>query len=174
MQPTDLQTPRLKLVPQTRAELWAMIEAMSPADKAQLSADWLALFQTSSAADPWVHGFRLVHKDSGIVVGTCSFKGPPTDGMVEIAYGVDPDEQSKGYATEAAEALVAYASGFSEVRIVRAHTLPGSSASQRVLRKCGFRHVGELVDPDDGLVWRFEKAVGADARPLDVGPASNA
>ena len=137
-----------------------MIEAMSPADKAQLSADWLALFQASSAADPWVHGFRLVHQDSGIVVGTCSFKGPPADGVVEIAYGVDLDQQGQGYATEAAQALVTYACGSAEVRVVRAHTLPESNASQRVLGKCGFRHVGEFIDPDDGLVWRFEKAAG--------------
>jgi RimJ/RimL family protein N-acetyltransferase len=34
--------------------------------------------------------------------------------------------------------------------------LPGSRASQRVLVKAGFRHVGEAIDPDDGLVWRFE------------------
>jgi len=26
-----------------------------------------------------------------------------------------------------------------------------------VLEKCGFTHVGEVVDPEDGLVWRFEK-----------------
>jgi hypothetical protein len=25
------------------------------------------------------------------------------------------------------------------------------------LAKCGFEHVGEVVDPEDGLVWKFEK-----------------
>lgn len=149
-----------------------MIEGMSPVEKAQLSAVWLALLQTSSGADPWVHGFRLVHRDSDSVVGTCGFKGPPTDGVVEIAYGVDPDQQNKGYATEAAQALVAYATGFGDVRVIRAHTLPGSKASQRVLGKCGFRHVGEVIDPDDGLVWRFERTVEADVRPVDAGHAS--
>jgi len=57
------------------------------------------------------------------------------------------------------------------VRVIRAHTLPGSKASQRVLEKCGFRHVGEVIDPDDGVVWRFEKAVD-DVRPVDAGHAS--
>lgn len=172
MSATGLQTPRLRLVAQTRDDLWAAIEALSPVEKAQLSAVWLALFHKSSDADPWVHGFRLVHRDSDSVVGTCSFKGPPTDGVVEIAYGVDPDQQNKGYATEAAQALVAYASGFGEVRVIRAHTLPGSKASQRVLMKSGFRHVGEVIDPDDGLVWRFEIAVEADVRPVDTDHAS--
>ena len=135
-----------------------MIEAMSPAEKAQLSADWLARFEASTATDPWVHGFHLVHRDSRMHVGTCSFKGPPADGVVEIAYGVTPDQRSKGYATEAARALVAYAFGFGEVRVVRAHTLPDGSASKRVLAKCGFVHVGDVVDPEDGLVCRFERA----------------
>jgi RimJ/RimL family protein N-acetyltransferase len=160
----DLHTPNLRLVPQTREEIRALIEAMSPSDKAQLSADWLARFHASAAMDPWVHGFRLVHRDGGFV-GTCSFKGPPTDGMVEIAYGVASGEQGKGYATEAARALVAYAFTFRDVRVIRAHTLPEAGASRRVLAKCGFRHVGEVIDPEDGLVWRFEKAVGDEVLP---------
>ena len=106
-----------------------------------------------------MHGFHVVHRDTGLVVGTCGFKGPPADGVVEIAYGVAPDHQGKGYATEAARALVAYALGSGDVRIVRAHTLPKSNASKRVLSKCGFRHVGEVIDPEDGLVWRFEKEI---------------
>ena len=139
-----------------------MIEAMTASEKAQLSADWLALHTASTTTNPWVHGFRLVHRASGRAVGGCSFKGPPVNGIVEIAYGVAPDQESKGYATEAARALTAYALSFDGVCVVRAHTLPGASASIRVLAKCGFRHVGEAMDPDDGLVWRFEKAVGDD------------
>lgn len=134
-----------------------MIEGMTTDVKAQVSADWLARFHASTTTDPFVHGFRMVHRDSGFVVGTCSFKGPPAEGIVEIAYGVAPEEQGKGYATEAARALVAYAFTFREVRVVRAHTLPESNASTRVLAKCGFRQTGEVVDPEDGLVWRFEK-----------------
>src|SRR5205085_4024880 len=84
----------------------------------------------------------------------CAFKGPPgADGAVEIAYGVAPEHQGKGYATEAAEALVNYAFGSGQVRVVRAHTLPEPNASTRVLTKCGFRRVGEVIDPEDGLMW---------------------
>jgi hypothetical protein len=46
---------------------------------------------------------------------------------------------------------------FSKVRRVCAHTLPEENASTGVLTKCGFRKTGELMDPDDGLVWRREK-----------------
>ena len=153
-----MQTKNLKLVPQTLEEVHATIEAMTPAEKAELSADWLALLHASKLADPWTHGFSLVLRDSDTVVGKAGFKGPPAaDGVVEIAYGLSPDYQGKGYATEAAEALTAYAFSSGKVRVVRAHTLPESNASGRVLTKCGFRRVGEVIDPEDGLVWRWEK-----------------
>jgi RimJ/RimL family protein N-acetyltransferase len=76
---------------------------------------------------------------------------------VEIAYGIAPEHQGKGYATEAAAALTDYAFRQREVRAVRAHTLPENNASTRVLTKCGFRRVGEVIEPEDGLVWRWEK-----------------
>ncbi|MCM3881535.1 MAG: GNAT family N-acetyltransferase [Vicinamibacterales bacterium] len=153
----NLQTKSLTLALQTLEEVRAMIAAMDPSTRKELSADWLARLEKVTAADPWVLGFSLRHRQSGVSVGTCGFKGPPsTDGGVEIAYGIAPEHQGKGYATEAAQALVTYAFTFDEVRVVRAHTLPGSDASKRVLAKCGFRHVGEVIDPEDGLVWRFE------------------
>jgi ribosomal-protein-alanine N-acetyltransferase len=43
------------------------------------------------------------------------------------------------------------------VRLVRAHTLPEPNASTRVLQKCGFVHVGEVMDPEDGRVWRWQR-----------------
>jgi ribosomal-protein-alanine N-acetyltransferase len=99
-----------------------------------------------------------VHRATDVVVGTCGFKGPPdSDGMVEIAYGVAPEHQSKGYATEAAEALVAFAIASGQVSVVRAHTFAEANASTRVLAKCGFTPAGPVVDPEDGRVWRWER-----------------
>ena len=156
-----MQTQNLELVTREPQEVLAWVEAMSPAEKAQISPDWLARLRTSPAADPWTCGFALVHRASGARVGTCGYKGPPgPDGVVEIAYGVDPEYQGRGYATEAAKALVAYAllpAGDSTcVRVVRAHALPENGASARVLAKCGFERVGEVMEPEDGLVWRWE------------------
>ena len=158
MSATPIQTRSLKLVPLTLEEVRAWVDAMDPSEKAELSADWLARLHASTSADPWTHGFSLVLRDSDIVVGKSGFKGPPTaDGTVEIAYGVVPDHQGKGYATESAQALVAFAFSSGRVRVVRAHTRPERNASTRVLAKCGFRHIGEVIDPEDGLVWRWEK-----------------
>jgi len=147
--------PGLKLVPRTREEVRANIQAMDADTRAQISADWWAKFEKSAVQDPWVHGFSLL-LDDGTNVGIGGFKGPPVNGMVEIAYGVLPEHQGKGHATSAARAMVDYAFQFTEVSLVIAHTLPQGIASQRVLKKAGFRHTGEVVDPDDGLVWRFE------------------
>ena len=158
MSATHMQTKSLKLVLQTIEEARAEVEAMSPADRAHVSADWLARLGALTSADPWTLGFSLVHRDSEMVVGSIGFKGPPTaDGVVEISYGVNPDHQGKGYATEAAQALTAYAFSSGKVRVVRAHTRPEPNASTRVLVKCGFRRIGEVIDPEDGLVWRWEK-----------------
>jgi RimJ/RimL family protein N-acetyltransferase len=147
----------LKLVPRTRDEVRANLDAMDAATRAMISADWWVKFERSAFEDPWVHGFHLLLAD-GTTVGLGSLKGPPVDGAVEIAYAVLPEYQGRGHATSAARAMVEYAFGFAEVRKVLAHTLPDGAASQRVLLKTGFRHVGEVVDPDDGLVWRFEIA----------------
>jgi RimJ/RimL family protein N-acetyltransferase len=145
----------LRLEPRTRDEVKSTIESMDDETRAMISADWWAKFQASAYLDPWVHGFNLFLAD-GTNVGIGSFKGPPVDGAVEIAYAIVPQHQGRGYATAAARAMTEYAFKSAEVRIVRAHTLPDGAASQRVLLKSGFTQVGEHLDPEDGLVWRFE------------------
>jgi RimJ/RimL family protein N-acetyltransferase len=158
MSAKHLRTKNLKLVPQTVEEVRARVEAMTPSERKELSADWLARLRDSTSADPWTLGFSMVHLESDSVVGKCGFKGPPAaDGVVEIAYGVSPEHQGKGYATEAARSMTEYAFSSGKVRVVRAHTLPEPNASTRVLTRCGFRRIGEVIDPEDGLVWRWER-----------------
>ena len=92
------------------------------------------------------------------MIGSAGFKGPPdSTGTVEIAYAIVPSFEGRGYAPEAATALVGFASASGQVRTVRAHTLPASNASTRVLLKCGFHHIDTVVDPEDGTVWRWER-----------------
>jgi RimJ/RimL family protein N-acetyltransferase len=153
-----IPTARLDLVLQTAGGVIARIEAMSPADRAQVSPDWLARVDAATPGDPWAFGFSVIERASGIVVGDCGYKGPPdAQGCVEIAYGLAADYRGRGYATEAARALVAFAFEQDAVRLVRAHTLPEENASTRVLNKCGFSYLGEVIDPEDGLVWRWEQ-----------------
>jgi RimJ/RimL family protein N-acetyltransferase len=153
-----LETKRLKLRVESIAEARSRVEAMSPSERAEVSADWLARLECMTSPDPWVLGFAIELRDSSEGIGSCGFKGPPdAGGVAEIAYGIQPEHQGNGYATEAARALVRYALESPKVRIVRAHTLPAASASTRVLSRCGFTCVGEVIDPEDGRVWRWEK-----------------
>lgn len=157
----QIETKRLTLVLQTREDVVEEIELMQPHERAELSAAWVDLVQGSISADPWIHGFKIVLRTDGRVIGRCGFKGPPgVHGDVEISYGIDPECQGKGYATEAARALTEYAFECGQVALVRAHTLPRPNASARVLTKCGFVFVGEVVDPQDGAVWRWETRIG--------------
>ncbi|GJG86296.1 hypothetical protein tb265_14770 [Gemmatimonadetes bacterium T265] len=154
-----LQTARLALVLEPTEAVLARVDAMPPADRAEVSPDWLARLRASPASSPWTHGFVLVERATGAVVGSCAFKGPPDpDGVVEIAYGLDPEYRGRGYAREAAAALADFARGAGGARVVRAHTRPENEASARVLAACGFARVGEVVDPEDGVVCRWELA----------------
>lgn len=159
MKIAPIETASLRLTLQSAEEARASIDALEPAAKREVSPEWLARILAATSSDPWLHGFALTERASGAAVGTAGFKAPPdSDGVVEIAYSIAPEHQGMGYATEAAIALTAFAFSSGEVRVVRAHTRPESNASTRVLTKCGFNRIGEVIDPEDGLVWRWEKS----------------
>lgn len=127
----------------------------------EVSPAWIAHLREAPGPDPWNLGFAVVHRDDARVIGSAAFKGAPDDdGVVEIAYGIAPSYEGRGYATEAAKALVAFALERVDVTSIRAHTKPENNASGRVLSKSGFHQVGEVEDPEDGLVWRWERPVG--------------
>ena len=127
--------------------------------KAELSPTWLDRVQNATEPSPWIHGFESVLiSGNEISVGECGFKGPPdAEGMVEIAYHTLPEHEGNGFATEAASTLVDFAFSHPAVKVVRAHTLPEPNASTRILEKCGFEFCGQVIDPDDSAVWRWEK-----------------
>ena len=139
-------------------------EAMSSGDWNRLaSAIQRVLARTPLTAspdpprDPW-GGYFAVDEDTHEVVGSCAFKTPPTaEGSVEIAYFTYPPFEGRGYATEMARQLVEMATQAGTVGSIVAHTLPEPSASTRVLEKAGLALVGEVIDPDDGLVWRWHR-----------------
>jgi ribosomal-protein-alanine N-acetyltransferase len=147
----------IELVPRTREEALRDLEAMSPEHREQVSPVWIARISDPEQVDRWSLGFGIVELATGAEVGSCGFKAPPDEsGSVEIAYGIRPEHQGKGFATEAARAMVEYAVSSGEVRKVIAHTLPEKNASGRVLTKCGFQCLGTVLDPEDGLVWRWD------------------
>jgi RimJ/RimL family protein N-acetyltransferase len=169
-----LETLRLTLVPSSPEQILTLIDQPERFDEVagvpaadglragfvseDVAPAWLATLRAASGPDPWRHGFFVVHRERRTAIGSAGFKGPPDlSGVVEIAYGIVSSFQGHGYATETAAALVAFAFASGQVQLVRAHTLPVTNASTRVLTKCGFRCTGTVVDPEDGPVWRWER-----------------
>jgi RimJ/RimL family protein N-acetyltransferase len=127
-----------------------------PEPARELLAQTLDLLTRDPRPQPW--GSYLVHEGEAIGIG--AFKTAPSDaGEVEIAYMTFPAFERRGHATVTVAALtaVAFAAG---VPTVIAHTLPEENASNSALRRNGFVFAGEVDDPEDGLVWRWEKRNG--------------
>jgi ribosomal-protein-alanine N-acetyltransferase len=100
----------------------------------------------------------------GTLVGSGGFKGAPDDaGAVELGYITFLHARGTGVSTGIAAALVEVAAAEGASSVI-AHTLPEESASTRVLRSNGFRHDSDIVDPDDGPVWRWERVLQAGER----------
>ena len=171
-----MQTLNINLLPQTPEHLRALLEGADVFERQfgirvadglrdfltgpEVSADFLARLNGSAATDSWKDGFAVAHVADNIIIGLCSFTGPPSaDETVEIAYGIAPGYRCRGYAREAAQALIAYAFASRQVRTLRAHTLPEHNASTSVLLKCGFTLIGEVTHPEDGVVWRWEMQI---------------
>jgi [ribosomal protein S5]-alanine N-acetyltransferase len=113
------------------------------------------------AAPPEWGGYFAIDDTTNELVGSCAFKAPPnSEGLTEIAYFTYPGFEGRGYATLMAGRLVELAKTSSQVHRVIAHTLPETNASTRVLEKVGMHFAGEVIEPDDGRVWRWELQVG--------------
>lgn len=106
--------------------------------------------------------FLAVDEPSRQVVGTCAYVGAPdATGAVEIAYFTFPAYEGRGHGAAMAGALIARAAETGRVRAVYAHTLPQESPSTRILVRHGFRRAGVAHDDEAGLVWRWERRLGA-------------
>jgi ribosomal-protein-alanine N-acetyltransferase len=93
--------------------------------------------------------------EPALAIGNGGFKGGPDHtGTVEIGYSVLEDYQRRGYASEAVEALLAWAFLQRGVRRVIAETYPVLIGSIGVLRKAGFRETGP--GSEEGVI-RFER-----------------
>ena len=110
---------------------------------------------TTGGVDPrWVtHLF--IHRDQFALVGLGGFKGPPTDGAVEIGYGIAPSHRGRGLATAAAAALVELARRRGATTVL-AHTLAEPNASTGVLQNLAFIRTHQLHDADAGAIWQWE------------------
>jgi RimJ/RimL family protein N-acetyltransferase len=84
----------------------------------------------------------LAHEDGAVrLVGGVGLTAMD-DGLRELGYWITPDAWGRGYATEAARAVL-HMAGALRIRGVTARHFADNPASGRVLRKLGFRPTGE-------------------------------
>lgn len=158
-----LTTARLRLVPATPAlcdlEL-AHQDRLAEALDVGLPEDWPPehhagrlgfsrnALDAPGAAGWWLHYIVFTEARRPTLVGVTGYKGPPSDGVVEIGYSVVASWRRRGIATEATGALVETACQRG-AEVVVAHTLPHLEASIGVLRKLGFE---PAESPDPGVL----------------------
>ena len=96
----------------------------------------------------WYTYWLIVIRSVPFGAGLAGFKGfPDQKGEVEIGYGIDRDYQRKGYMTEAAQAMIAWAFEEPSCHAVTArNTKKWNLASQRVLFKLGMKVYEEMED----------------------------
>ncbi len=155
-----VRTPSLELVPAMEEHCQALAvscDAFAHVIGACVVEGW-PMFPESvpkeTGPTPWATYF-FVHTADRVMLGSGGFKGPPTDGAVEIGYEIAPSYRRRGLGTEAAAGLVVFAFDDVRVRAVLAHTLAQPGPSPALLRTLGFERTQELDDPEDGPVWQW-------------------
>ncbi|MDF2630094.1 MAG: Protein N-acetyltransferase, RimJ/RimL family [Symbiobacteriaceae bacterium] len=151
-----IETQHLRLVPASREFISAVahdrrgdlpLPVAVPAEWPEADLrDFLPTLARMLAADPegacW-SVWLMIDKATQTVVGDVGFKGAPDEaGRVEIGYSVLPAWRRRGYAFEAARALVDWALSDPRVARVEAECLEANAPSARVLEKLGMRCLG--------------------------------
>jgi RimJ/RimL family protein N-acetyltransferase len=122
---------------------------------------WISRREAGTSAEPWTDGM-VIDRRARLAVGSMGFLGPPNeDGAVEIGYATNRSLRGRGYASEMAGALSAWALGQPGVRRVIAACLAANLPSIRVLERSGFTPRGERLS-DEGPLLLWERRPEAD------------
>lgn len=171
----EIQTERLRLMPMTVEAIDALIVGDRVALEAEVGAtfpdplapppetdDVLEFFRDiASRQTEWTPRF-VVLRDPPTVVGSGGAMPPDPDGRCIVGYGIYPEHEANGYATEATLGLIAAYREHIDVKTIAAAIHPYNLASRRVAEKAGMRVVGEVIDPKDGRLEVWEVVVRPD------------
>jgi len=94
-----------------------------------------------------VHAYAIADRATDGYVGSCGF-APYAEGVVECYYCVNPEHRGRGFAAEAATALIQV---LAEIAEVRAYCHPDNTAAHAVARRCGMSHAGHTRHEHSGL-----------------------
>lgn len=168
----DVRTPRLWLralslaearmaLARRRAALGRRVGAhVPPAWPSAEMIGWLpSIIEMMERQDGDVRWLWLVIEQATTrVIGDTAFHGPVVGATVELGWQIVPASQRRGYATEAAEALLRWAAARPGVERVIARIAPHNDASLRVAAKLGMRETASA----EADYRRFEWLVGDD------------
>lgn len=182
MAPDTIETDRLRLVSMGPAFLRASVAGDAAAAEALLGArippDFAALapvlrlrlgqLERAPGHEPWLTRAVVLAREAR-VIGVAGFHGPPggdwlrelAPGGVELGYTIFAGERRRGYAAEAGDALVRWASERHAVRRFLLSIDPANAASAGLAAKLGFRKVGEWVHEERGLEHVFLRVIAS-------------
>ena len=160
---TKLETERLLIRPFTQDDKELIFNIMKDKEMFEYTPDepWqsienaegfinLVLWLYDSEHETFKHFFAVTEKESGKLIGVCGVGGIDYDRSEnEVFYHIRKDYWGKGYATEAAEAMLEYSFeqlGLSKI-IGAVH--PDNNASNRVMDKIGLKRVGIISGLDE-------------------------
>jgi [ribosomal protein S5]-alanine N-acetyltransferase len=157
-----LRTERLLLRPWTAGDLadatalWGDAQVMRFLNKqGALTTAEIAARLAREIAALEQHGIQYWRASSGDdFVGCCGLKLTHVDGelVTEMGFHLVPAHWNKGYASEAARAVIAHAFEVRGVRELYAGHHPENHASRRVLERLGFRQLSERYYEPTGLM----------------------
>ena len=136
-----------------------------------LEAKWLMemrliKMRENPALEPWLLravGLRETKKMIGFIgfhtLPGADYLNSYAPGSVEFGYTIFPDDRGKGYASEAVEALMDWATREHHVTRFVVSISPINHPSLRIAQKFGFRKVGSFTDPEDGVEDVFLREV---------------
>ena len=149
-----LKTPRLILRTVTPGDLDRVTSSWDPdgglisREQAERRIHWMTANHRELAAGKMKHlCLAVIHRETGAWVGWCGIDNRKTtaEGPV-LFYRIHPDHRNRGFATEAARAVLDYGLHSLHLSTVQARTRPENTASRHVLDKIGMDHLGKDRD----------------------------
>lgn len=97
--------------------------------------------------------WMIVDTSNNLLIGDIGFKGVPgVDGEIDLGYGVIASERNKGFAYEAAAAILEWAFNQKKVKAITASCLIDNLGSQKILSLLNF----SIIEEDNDMIyWRL-------------------
>jgi RimJ/RimL family protein N-acetyltransferase len=178
-----ISSERLELIVLSPQAMEALVEGRQSDAERELDAtiplDWpdehdarflryrMRQLERSPGTEPWLVRAVILRGPDRELIGHAGFHGQPgVNGKndpeaVELGYTIFTAHRGRGYATEAAQALMTWAHAEKGIRRFIASVSPTNDPSLAIVRKLGFVQTGEQWDDEDGLELVFEREVQA-------------